>query len=525
MSNALPYVYLMALHKKVTGSCHLVNINYPDGTSKNIIVDCGLFQEGDRKDKKNKEKSNDDQKGKKEKKNKLFKKKKHHKKHQDDKNETFPFEPCNIDDVLVTHNHVDHIGRLPLLVKKGYNGNIHISKTTNKLIGCALGDSYKVLKTKAKVLGKPPLYSSDDVEETLRRMRGHDYNKSFFLDEEKNIKITFFMNGHLPGAVMILLQIKFHDYTEEEYEDINILFTGDYNNTNTFFDPKPIPDWVYNLPITIIQESTYGDMNSDQVEYVFKDNFFKALSEGKDIILPVFSLGRSQEILFLLKNWQQHGILDKSIPIYFDGKLGMKYTNQFIKDGLDNKPECRDILPENFDDISGNTEKRHIIVNNGVQKIILCTGGMGSNGPAQTYITEFLPRKRALIHFTGFCAEGTFGRKLYNTQYGQIVSLGPDGMDDSGNTIPTGLMIKKMADVLYTSEFSAHARADVMIDFLKKFNQLKLVIVNHGEPKVQVKFAERIINEVEPKAVGIAGTYLYKVNCYGLAKTFTTKFS
>ena len=147
-----------------------------------------------------------------------------------------------------------------------------------------------------------------------------------------------------------------------------------------------------------------------------------------------------------------------------------------------------------------------------LQKIIITTSGMGSYGPAQTYIPEYISRKNALIHFTGYTAEDTLGGRLKNTPNGEIVEVG-------------GLMARKRADVEYTTEYSAHAKADQMIEFLKQFNNLKLVLVNHGELEVKKSFAEKILTEVEPKFVGILGRdYFFRVNPYGLQKTLSTKF-
>ena len=468
------YAHIMTVHKEVTGSCIMTDIKFPNGRSKKLLVDCGLFQE----------------------------------QAYSDQNKSLPFDASNIDYVLVTHNHVDHTGRLPFLVRSGYTGDIHMSNTTAKLLPYALGDSYKVLSTRAKLSNEPKLYTDSDVELTLRKVKAHNFEESFYLDE--NLKVTFFMNGHLPGAVIILLQIKYrNDPSGKRYEDINILYTGDYSPKNIFFDVKPLPKWIYKLPITIVQESTYGDMDSTSIERVFERNVLTALEDGKDVVIPVFSLGRAQEIMYTLKYLQDQDKLDKSIPIYFDGKLGMNYTNLYLYDGLDNN--IRDFLPANFHPIIGNTELRNSIMNDNVQKIILPTGGMGSHGPAQTYIPTYLKRPNTLIHFTGYCSEGTLGRELYECEAGETIDV-------------CGLQVKKLADVQFTSEFSAHAKANELIAFLKPFEDLKLVLINHGESDTKKLYADRVINEIDPKNVGILEDYLFKVDAYGFVKAFTTKF-
>lgn len=467
------YVDIMALHKEVTGSCMLVIVKFPDGRTKKLVVDCGLFQEST----------------------------------YSELNRTLPFDCTTIDHVFVTHNHVDHTGRLPFMVKNGYRGPIHMAETTTKLVPLALEDSYKVLKNKAKMANEPQLYTDSDVEETLRLVKGYPYEKTIKLDE--NIRVTFFMNGHLPGAAVILLQIKYHEYNKH-HEDINLLFTGDYNNKNIFFPVRPISNWVYQLPITIIQEATYGDMDSTSVERVFEKNVLTAISEGKEVVVPVFSLGRSQEILYILKTWQQSGKLSTEVPIYLDGKLARRYTDIYVRDGLDNSLECRDFLPENFTEVC-NSDIRKSIMNDNECKIILTTSGMGSYGPAQTYLPAYLKRSNALIHFTGYCAEGTLGRRLYDCSKECKVDI-------------AGLQVKKLADVAFTSEFSAHAKADELINFLRPFEDIKLILVNHGTTEKKEIYANRVIDEIDPKNVGILGKeYFFRIDGYGLNKSLSSK--
>ena len=475
------YIDIMALHDEVTGSCILNIIKFPDGTTKRILVDCGLFQEIE----------------------------------YSELNTRLPFDSENIDDVIITHNHVDHTGRLPFLVKCGYRGDIHMSYTTSKLISNALSDSYKVLKNKAKMAHEPQLYSDGDVDETLKLVKPHDYEETFHLtskaEKNKDIKVTFFMNGHLPGAVIALMQVKYRDDSGKHYEDINVVFTGDYNNKNIFFDVKPVAKWVHQLPVTIVQESTYGKMNSTEIEYVFEKNVLNAIAKGKEIVIPVFSLGRAQEMMYILKTWQMQGKLDKDIPIYLDGKLAWGYTNIYKLDGLDNKEECKDFIPENFTFVS-DPETRNTIMEDGKCKIILTTSGMGSYGPAQTYLPAYIKKPNALIHFTGYCAEGTLGRRLYDCAMEDKVEI-------------SGLQVKKLADVQFTSEFSAHAKADELIDFLKPFEHIKLLLVNHGETDSKETYANRVIDEIDPKNVGILGReYFFRIDGYGLIKPLSTKF-
>ena len=464
------YADIMGFHQEVTGSLIPVVVNFPNGKTTKFIVDCGLFQE----------------------------------KEYGDKNYKLPFCVSELDFVLVTHNHVDHTGRLPYLVKKGYKNSIYMTTETSYLIPLALDDSCKVLEDNARQKNLPSLYEKSHVDETLRRIVPCDYNK--VIQVTPNIKVTFFMNGHLPGAAVILVRIYFPNY-----KTINLLFTGDYNNKNMFFDVCPIPKWVRKLPITVVQESTYGSITSEETnKKCFENNVLEAISNNKTVICLVFSLGRSQEILYTIKKMQDDGRLDKSIPIFFDGKLAFKYTNIYLSGKLNIKKCMENFLPESL--IYVDSDWRQIILSNNKPKIIVTTSGMGSYGPAQTYLPVYLTKKNALIHFTGYTAEGTLGFKLKNTPKGDVVETG-------------GLFLMKMADVEYTSEYSAHAKQDELLDFLKQFEDLKMVLINHGEKETQKIYANKVLKEVDTKYVGVLGNeHTFRVDHYGFVKTIGTEF-
>ena len=464
------YADIMAVHPEVTGSCNLVVVKYPDGGTTKFMVDCGLFQEKDYNDNNHKLICNAD----------------------------------TIDFVLVTHNHIDHTGRLPYLINKGYKGSIYMTRETSYLIGPALRNSCEVLRDLAKRTNTETLYDEYDVEWTIKSIVPCDYNHT--IKPLPNIKVTFLMNGHLVGAAMILVRISY-----PEYEDINLLFTGDYNNKNMFFDVPKIPKSIRELPLTVIQESTYGNVCSKQTQAkCFEDNVLQAVEAKKTIVSLVFSLGRAQEILYVLRKMQEDGRLSTDIPIYFDGRLAFKYTDIYLSDKLNIKEEMRSFLPQNLIYVDKLT--RDDIINDHNTKIIVTTSGMGSYGPAQTYLPTFIPRSKVLIHFTGYCAEGTLGRTLRDTPKGEIVDI-------------SGMMVRKMADVEYTTEYSAHAKADEMIDFLNQFTDLKLILVNHGQKDVKKAFANKILEEVNVNSVGILGEgYLFRVDHYGYVKSMNTKF-
>ncbi|MNO93436.1 Ribonuclease [compost metagenome] len=466
MSKRNFYVDILPIHPEVTGSCFYCSIRYPDFSTQQFIVDCGLFQE---------------------------------KKYQK-LNETLPFKCNELDFVLVTHNHADHTGRLPMVVSNGYTGDIHCTNLTKELSNKGLINSCEIMYNDAGKGKGPILYTSSDLPVTFSLMKGHDYEKTFSINE--NVKVTFLQNGHLFGAASILLQVFY-----ENEEPINILFAGDYNDKNVFFEVKKLPEWVKRLPLTIVQEATYGDTKSEDINNVFETNLIQAM-ENKNCtcVIPVFALGRSQEILLKLKNMQDEKILDKDIPIYLDGTLAIQYTNILLKHSDTFFESSKDFLPNNFRFV--HKTSRDSIIKSTTRKIILTTSGMGSFGPAPLYFSKYFSNPNALIHFVGYATEGTLARKLSDAAEGESVKI-------------QGMNQEKKAKVFHTNEFSAHAKADTMLNFLKEFSNIKLVLINHGQTETKKNFAKAVEKEIPCKEISIQDvSQLHRIGSYGLIKSF-----
>lgn len=466
-NKARMYVDIMALNPEVTGSCFLCVLKLPDKECVKFIVDCGLFQE----------------------------------EKYDKYNFDFPFDPEEISFALLTHNHVDHTGRLPLLFRQGFNSKIYCSKQTRIFLPLALNDSCKVLRDVCKRKNIKQLYTDEDVEKTIANTVGVEFNSK--IEITPNISITLLKNGHLVGAAMILVEIH---YPGEE--DINLLFSGDYNNKNSFFDVEVIPEEIKQKRISLIIESTYGKMNSSEISYTFEKDLLSNVSQEKTIIIPVFSLGRSQEILLNLKELQCKKLLDPNIPIFFDGKLAHNYTNLYLKN--DEISKKKDFVPENLTFVDSTTRAK--LLNTDSCKIIVTTSGMGTYGPAQQYLPYFVSKTKAAIIFTGYTAEKTLGRILQETPKGEFVKIG-------------GLLVKKNAEVLSTTEFSSHAKGDEILELVKQFENLRAVLINHGEEDEKEEMAKRVINEVNISQIGILDReYFFRIDTWGVNKTLSTKF-
>ena len=463
------YVDIMAAQQEVTGSCILFVVKLPNDETVRFIVDCGIFQEEE----------------------------------YQEYNKDLLFRPEQLDFALVTHNHADHVGRLPLLFHKGYRGNIFASEDTCALLHPALDDNFKIERHNAKRNNQKALYDEGDVQETKNSLIGCKYKENYPI--HPNVNVIFLQNGHLPGASSIEIEIHYSGY-ESIYFDV----TGDYKASNKFFDVPEIPQDIRKRPVTIITESTYGDTDTTEVEYVFENNLLKAIKEEKTVIVPVYSLGRAQEILYLLKCLQKNGKLDQRIPIYYDGNLSMQYSRMYINGRLHIKEEMRDFMPKDTKWVQ--VEDREFLVKDTNTKIIVTTSGNGNFGPAQQYLAYYVPREDALIHFTGFTPKGTAGAELLAADGDEIVKMG-------------GMLLHKRAQIEYTGEFSAHAKADELIERLQMFKKSNMVLVTHGSEKAKNTFAKRGVKEVDTKAVAILDReYFYRVNAYGLVKTLPTKY-
>jgi metallo-beta-lactamase family protein len=480
------YFDIMQAPTEVTGSFNYCTLHVNDETIK-FAVDCGMYQE----------------------------------KGYDEQNLSFPVNPKELDFAILTHNHVDHSGRFPYLVRKGFNNPIYTTVATSRILGKAFEDNLKVMRDTSQHSNNGPLYDEDDLLKTLSLVEPCEYLEPIVVND--HITLHFLWNGHLIGAASVLIHFR-----NGGGSGIWILFTGDYNNKNVFFPVPPYRSWIKQIPnLTVVCESTYGLMKSSEIEYTFENNIIKALRDGKTIVIPAFSLGRSQEILQALKDMQISYAADfKEIPVYFDGKLAFFYTKMYRKlweeeqERIANGNPHRivnfywdkvEFLPKNLQYVDDKSLRNRIIEESN-QKIIVTTSGMGSYGPAQTYIPAYIQRKKALIHFTGYCAEGTLGRRLKDAEIGDIVRVG-------------GLDVEKAGNVEFTNEFTAHAKADELIEYLLQFESLDTVLINHGSNEAKAAFAKRVIREVKPKHVGRLGDgYIFRIDESGFVKQFSTEF-
>lgn len=462
------YVDIRGYHKGVTGSTLRNTVHFSDGTVFRYLVDYGMYQgEG----------------------------------HSRGLDYNDSVNPDKIGAILLTHPHLDHDGALPIFVKKGYDKKIYMTDAADAVIDIGFHDSYNIMKRDAVILKTAPLYSENDIERTLNQIQKVRYEEPVDIMKDKRITATFFDNGHLIGASIILVQIK-----EFGNEDINILYTGDYKSTNCFLDIKPLPYWVYALPnLTIVCEATYGTTNSWDVEHTWEADIVKACFKNRIIVNTAFAQGRFQELMFRIRKLKEKRLIPEDYPVKVDGKTGIDYTFRYLSNSniIHFKEDSMNFFPENLQFVDNKT--RASIMNDKKGKIIITTAGMGSNGPAKEYIKKFLPNQNALIYFPGYTSEGTVGRRVFESKYEENVLIG-------------GTEVTKRAQVLQTLEFSSHATADELIDFLGKFAP-KSVLFNHGTIECKETLEKRTQKELGVKKTGILGQgYVYRINQYGIDK-------
>ena len=466
------YADVMASHDGVTGSCILVTFVYPDGTKEHILIDCGSYQE----------------------------------KQYEKLNEKFYFVPRDVQCVVVTHVHADHIGRLPLLAKQGFAGKVYGTQETLALLPIALEDSVKLQKLHAKQAKRKPLYQKEDVERLLQQTVAVTPKRWAKLTE--HVSAMFVRNGHLAGSASIVIRAEY-----QGEEPIFIVATGDYKKENLFFETDDFPEWlIKEEPVTVLTVSTYGDTVSTDIPKTFEENVASAIAKGGTVVVPVFAIGRSQEILYVLKSMQDKGSITRKTPVFFVGNLAARYTKMYIEE-LEIKEEMKNFLPKNLTWLSDTKSIEEKARNSKNGAVIVTTSGMGSFGPAQTIIPMFLSDPNALIHFTGYTAEGTLGRRLLEAEDGKVIKV-------------NGTPIVKRAEVKTTGEFSSHAKADELLEFLTQFRNLKVVLINHGEPDVKEDFTERIKEDPSCTAkntVVLDHSKVVRVGRYGTIKVFPSK--
>jgi len=397
-------------------------------------------------------------------------------------------DPTSIDAILLSHAHIDHSGLIPKLVKDGFEGKIFCSEATYALCEIMLRDSAFIQEADVKSSNKrhgrsdenqyEPLYKYTDVENALELFQiVRENEKTSIID---GIDATFIPNGHILGSTAIYLEI------DEISEKHTLLYTGDIGRYNTSFirDPEPAPQADY-----ILCESTYGDRLHDrtiEAEQELLNAVLYTLKEKRGkLIIPAFSLGRTQEIVFTLNKLDLHGLLP-DIKIFVDSPLATDATNitrQFshlLTREIQRFSKSRND-PFGFQKLSYVKDKEESQKLN-VSKtpaIIISAAGMADAGRVKHHIYHGIEDPKNTILFVGYAEPNSLGGKLQGGA--KKVTIFGDEKD-----------VK--AEIKVINSLSAHGDYEEMINYLKSQNagKVKKLFLVHGERKVQEKFKKKL---------------------------------
>lgn len=404
-------------------------------------------------------------------------------------NEPLPVSPDKLDFVLLTHAHIDHSGMLPLLYKEGYRGPIYTSAATQALCEIMLRDCANIQETEAEWKNRKgkrsgagtvePVYDMEDAENVLKLFRPCGYGELVQVNESVCIRLTDV--GHLLGSAAIEV------WLNEDGQEKKLCFSGDIGNMD-----QPIlrnPQHVEQADYLLI-ESTYGDRlhTTERVDYVAElaKRIQKTLDRGGNMIIPSFAVGRTQEVLYFIREIKERGLVHGhgDFPVYMDSPLAIEATSVFLQcdtEYVDEKmrQEIRSgINPLVFPGLElAVTQEESIAINeNPMPKVIISASGMCDAGRVRHHLKHNLWRPESMVLFVGYQSVGTLGRILVD---------GAKSVKLFEETIQVEAEIETLPGV------SGHADKNGLISWLQGFREKpKIVFVNHGDADAAEAFTK-----------------------------------
>ncbi len=439
----------------VTGSCHLVEC-----AGRRILIDCGLYQ------------------GRRE--------------LNEENAEPFGFDPAGIDYLLLTHAHLDHCGRIPLLIKQGFKGEIITTSASRELARLIMLDSAQLQEEEAGYRSRKtarrnkkhspenePLYTELDALNSLDCFgRIAVYNKP--LNPAPGISATFLDAGHILGSASILLDL------EEEGRRKRLLFSGDlgYGGRPILCDPSRPPHVDM-----VVMETTYGDRLHKPLQGSVEE-FYEAITDafrrGGNIVIPTFALERAQELLYYLREGVESGRLPRTMHIFLDSPMAISATEIFER-----HPECYDSeTAELFRDghdpynVPGMHFTRETAESMAINRIvggavIMAGSGMCTGGRVRHHLKHNLWREDSSVIFVGYAAQGTLARII---------------IDGAESVRLYGEEIQVRARIHTINGFSAHADRDELLAWHGHTGNPDKTFLVHGEEEVMKRFASRLKN-------------------------------
>ncbi len=400
---------------------------------------------------------------------------------QEENREKFPYDLASIHALVITHAHLDHVGRIPKLVKEGYTGPIYSTPQTRDLAELVLHDAAGILADEARREGKEPLYVDADVAPVFNSWKTIEYHTQTAIAPD----ISIFLKdaGHILGSSMVEVTVAGKE---------KILFTGDLGNSPAplLRDTEPAGDADY-----MIIESCYGDRNHEPKEErdaKLEGIVNAALARGGTLVIPAFSIDRTQVLLYKLNNMVETGKIP-SVPVFVDSPMGIKATDIYrANTDLFNAVAQEQI--RRGDDIfefpkleytQSQNDSRGIEHMKGA-KIILAGSGMSVGGRVISHEARFLPDPSSTLLLVGYQSPGSLGRALADG----VKKVHIHGQD---------ITVKAHVENIYG--YSAHKDSDHLVEFVSTAPKLKQVFVAMGEPGASMHLAQRLNDELGVKAM------------------------
>jgi metallo-beta-lactamase family protein len=460
-------IQFLGATRTTTGSMYLLEVN-----QQRVLLECGLFQ--GRRDE------------------------------SIERNRNFPFDPKTIDAVVLSHAHIDHCGNLPNLCRQGYSGSIYCTFATRDLASIMLEDSAEIQRADAEFVSKKrakknlppvePLYSATDAEKAVRQFVALNYDRAIIVAD--GVTVTFKDAGHILGSAQVVLDIR------ENGRKYRYLFTGDIGrgDDDILRDPQPVENVDY-LQI----ESTYGgrlhspkvSANADICRLVQE-----TVERGGKVIIPAFSVGRTQQIVYTLNQVIESGCLNK-LPIFVDSPLSVNATEvhrlhpecfndsiyKFLREkanpfGMENLTYIREVSGSmKLNDLPGSA-------------IIISASGMCEAGRIRHHLKNHIGKAENLILFIGYCAEHTLGA--------QILS-GRSPVNIFGEPYAVKARLARL------DSFSGHADKNELVRHVQSLTgEIKKIFVIHGEESQALAFGETL-KQLKPAAEVTVPVYQQKV--------------
>ena len=429
----------------VTGSCHLVSVG-----GRNILVDCGMFQGG-------------------------------HELHEDNAG-PFGFDPASIDILLLTHAHLDHCGRIPLLVKRGFVGEVITTSATRDLTRLVLMDSAHLHEEEARRRrhhgeGDGPLYDTVDALDAIDRFgREAKYRKPIELGG--GVTATFFDAGHILGSASILLDATEHGHRRR------ILLSGDIGPLERPLLNPPDPPSDADV---VVMETTYGDRDHRSLD-ASVDEFYDAINDadarGGNVVIPTFALERAQELLFFLREGMKTKKVRSSFRVFLDSPMAISATKLFERHPEAMKAKISRMVrsgtdPFKLPDLHFTRDASESMDLNRIRTgaMLIAGSGMCTGGRVRHHLRHNLGHSDCSVIFVGYAAEGTLAR---------IIVDGAKSVKLFGDEIPVRARIHTI------NGFSAHAGRKELLDWHGRTGDPELTFLVHGEKKSMESLAKAL---------------------------------